>query len=86
MRFAVFYQETGEEGILHPEPGETDAQLLARAPEEWRFRHWDEDYATKRERTMQHLARAHAGDEDYDPEAHMEFLEEQQERYDERWG
>lgn len=85
MRFAVFYQETGEEGILHLEPGETNAQLLARAPEEWRFRHWDEDHATKRDRLRADLMRRHGGDEDYDPEAHLEFLDEQQERYDEQW-
>lgn len=86
MRYDVFYQETGEEGILHPQPGETDAQLLERAPEEWRFRHWEKDYATRQEKLRAELMAKHAGDEDYDPEAHMEFLEEQQERYDEQWG
>lgn len=47
-KIAVFYQETGEEGILHFEPGETLEQLLERAPEEWRYRRTEtpRDYAT----------------------------------------
>lgn len=85
MKFAVFFQETGEEGILHLQPGETQAQLLERAPEEWRFRHWEEDYATQRQKQRERLLAKHGRDEDYDVDEHMEYLDEMQERYDEQW-
>lgn len=56
-QFAVFYQETGEEGIMHFQPGETLEQLLERAPDEWRFRHVEKDYATQQARRDQHCRR-----------------------------
>lgn len=36
---AIFYQETGEEGIILFDKDETLEQLLERAPEEWQFRY-----------------------------------------------
>jgi hypothetical protein len=38
---AICYQETGEEGILHADPGETSDQLRDRVPEEWSFRRFE---------------------------------------------
>ncbi len=35
--YAVFRQETGEEGIIHPEGDESVNDVIARAPEEWSF-------------------------------------------------
>lgn len=48
MKLAIFYQETGEEGVIHYEPGETLQELLERAPEEWRYRYSETppDYST----------------------------------------
>jgi broad specificity phosphatase PhoE len=39
---AVCYQETGEEGVIVAEPGETDEQLRERVPDEWRFRYFED--------------------------------------------
>ncbi len=44
--FAVCYQETGEEGIIHPKRKddgtfETHDEVIARIPEEWRFRYFE---------------------------------------------
>jgi hypothetical protein len=65
MKLAIFYQETGEEGVIEYENGETLEQLLERAPEEWRYRYsetppdyssWsDEDWERdERRRERQH--------------------------------
>lgn len=85
MRYAVCRQETGEEGILHRNDGETEEQLMDRVPEEWTFLYWETPYAERREELEASLIAQHAGDEDYDHEAHMDFLDDQQERYDEQW-
>ena len=67
MKLAIFYQETGEEGVIEYEKGETLQELLERAPDEWRYRYsetppnyadWsDEDWARDERR------RDHAGDD-----------------------
>jgi len=38
-KMAIFFQETGEEGIIHYNDGETLEQLLERSPPEWRYRY-----------------------------------------------
>lgn len=83
--YAVCWQETGEEGILHPNPGETVEQLVDRVPEEWRFRHIEKDYATRQAELRASLIAKHGDDEDYDVDQHMEDLADRQERYDEEW-
>lgn len=45
--FAVYWQETGEEGIIHPQKKvdgtfETVEEVKQKAPEEWQFRHIEE--------------------------------------------
>ena len=38
-KMAIFFQETGEEGIIHYNYGETLEQVLERSPPEWRYRY-----------------------------------------------
>jgi hypothetical protein len=37
-KMAIFFQETGEEGFIEYDKGETLEQLLERSPPEWRYR------------------------------------------------
>lgn len=55
-KLAIFFQETGEEGVMDYREGETLEELLERSPPEWRYRYtetprnyeyrsrWDDEY------------------------------------------
>jgi hypothetical protein len=52
-RMAVCYQETGEEGVIVAEPGESEEELRERVPEEWRFRYFEDTDAAYQQALME---------------------------------
>ena len=66
--FLVARDECGTEAILHPEPGETKAQVRERMPEEWSFRFFEEArdlYSRMAEESDMYDDYDNYGEEDY---------------------